>query len=60
MISSLNEDFTNIKIEIRDDGLANVRFTQQYQSDSYKDEVKKIVTVKMINNKWLIMRERVL
>ena len=50
---------TNIKIEIRDDGLANVRFTQQYQSDSYKDEVKKIVTVKMINNKWLIMRERV-
>jgi len=51
---------TNIKIEIRDDGLANVRFTQQYQSDSYKDEVKKIVTVKMINNKWLIMRERVL
>ena len=51
---------TNIKIEIRYDGLANVRFTQQYQSDSYKDEVKKIVTVKMINNKWLIMRERVL
>ena len=48
-----------MKVDFREEGLAKVTFKQEYQSDTYSDNVNKEMTVKMINNEWLITRERV-
>ena len=50
---------SNVEIEFREGGVAKVFFTQEYQSDTYSDKVNKDITLKLIDNKWLIMRERV-
>ena len=46
-------------VDFRGEDLAKITFRQKYQSDTYSDEVNKEITVKMINDKWLITRERV-
>ena len=50
---------TNVVVDFRGEDLAKITFRQEYQSDTYSDEVNKEITVKMINDKWLITRERV-
>ena len=50
---------SNISINFRGENLAKVSFEQEYQSDTYRDKVNKEITLKMIDNKWLITRERV-
>ena len=50
---------TNVVVDFRGKDLAKITFRQKYQSDTYSDEVNKEITVKMINDKWLITRERV-
>ena len=50
---------SDIRVDFREEGLAKVTFEQEYQSDTYSDKVNKEMTVKMINNEWLITRERV-
>ena len=50
---------TNVVVDFRGGDLAKITFRQKYQSDTYSDEVNKEITVKMINDKWLITRERV-
>ena len=50
---------SNISINFRGENLAKVYFEQEYQSDTYRDKVNKEITLKMIDNKWLITRERV-
>ena len=50
---------TNVVVDFRGEDLAKITFRQKYQSDTYSDEVNKEITVKMINDKWLITRERV-
>ena len=49
----------NVVVDLRGEDLAKITFRQKYQSDTYSDEVDKEITVKMINDKWLITRERV-
>jgi murein L,D-transpeptidase YafK len=49
----------NVVVDLRGEELAKITFRQKYQSDTYSDEVNKEITVKMINDKWLITRERV-
>jgi septal ring factor EnvC (AmiA/AmiB activator) len=49
----------NVVVDLRGEDLAKIIFRQKYQSDTYSDEVDKEITVKMINDKWLITRERV-
>ena len=49
----------NMVVDLRGEDLAKITFRQKYQSDTYSDEVNKEITVKMINDKWLITRERV-
>ena len=49
----------NVVVDLRGEDLAKITFRQKYQSDTYSDEVNKEITVKMINDKWLITRERV-
>ena len=50
---------SNISINFRGENLAKVSFQQEYQSDTYRDTVNKEITLKMIDNEWLITRERV-
>ena len=50
---------SNISINFRGENLAKVSFEQEYQSDTYRDKVNKEITLKMIDNEWLITRERV-
>ncbi len=50
---------SNVKIDFRGEGLAKVLFVQEYKSDTYSDKVNKEITLKFIDNKWLITRERV-
>ena len=49
----------NVVVDLRGKDLAKIIFRQKYQSDTYSDEVNKEITVEMINDKWLITRERV-
>ena len=48
---------SNISINFRGENLAKVSFEQEYQSDTYRDKVNKEITLKMIDNEWLITRE---
>ena len=50
---------SNMSFNFRGENLVKVSFEQEYQSDTYRDKVNKEITLKMINNKWLITRERV-
>ena len=50
---------SNISINFRGENLAKVSFEQEYQSDTYRDKVNKEITLKMIDNEWLITRERI-
>ena len=50
---------SNMSINFRGENLAKVSFEQEYQSDTYRDTVNKEITLKMIDNEWLITRERV-
>lgn len=47
----------DVEIEVFDDTTARVRFTQIYQSDSYRDQVNKILLFKKSNMQWKIMQE---
>jgi len=51
---------SNVEIDFRGEGLAKVLIVQKYQSDTYSDKVNKEITLKFVDNKWLITRERVL
>jgi hypothetical protein len=49
-----------VEIDFRGEELAKVLIVQKYQSDTYSDKVNKEITLKFVDNKWLITRERVL
>ena len=51
---------SNVEIDFRGEELAKVLIVQKYQSDTYSDKVNKEITLKFVDNKWLITRERVL
>lgn len=45
-------------VEMRGDDLAQVTFLQAYQSDVYRDEVRKSIYVKRVGQEWKIVSER--
>ncbi|MCP4598302.1 tetratricopeptide repeat protein [Neptuniibacter sp.] len=51
-------ELSNISIELLRDNLAEVRFDQNYQSNTYSDSVKKRVMMVKTNGQWKISLER--
>lgn len=51
-------ELSNISIELLRENLAEVRFDQKYQSNTYIDSVKKRVMMVKTNNQWKISLER--
>ena len=49
---------SNLKISMRGENYAKVNFMQIYQSDSYKDRIKKELFLEKINDEWLIIKEK--
>ena len=49
---------SNLKISMRGENYAKVNFMQTYQSDSYKDRIKKELLLEKINGEWLIIKEK--
>ena len=49
---------SNLKISMRGENYAKVNFMQTYQSDSYKDRIKKELFLEKINGEWLIIKEK--
>jgi hypothetical protein len=43
---------------MRGENYAKVYFMQTYQSDSYKDRIKKELFLEKINAEWLIIKEK--
>ena len=43
---------------MRGENYAKVNFMQIYQSDSYKDRIKKELFLEKINGEWLIIKEK--
>ncbi len=49
---------SNLKISMRGENYTKVNFMQTYQSDSYKDRIKKELLLEKINGEWLIIKEK--
>lgn len=47
----------DVEIEVFDDTTARVRFTQIYRSNTYRDQVNKVLLLKKSNMQWKIMQE---
>ena len=48
---------SGLKIDMRGENYAKVSFMQKYQSDTYKDRMKKELLLQKINEVWLIIKE---
>jgi len=51
---------SDIKVNQYGENLADVDFIQNYQSNTYTDEVKKQLSMQNIDNQWLIIKEKVI
>ncbi len=51
---------SDIKLRPRDDGTLTATFVQEYRSNTYKDRVKKSITLIGEDDRWLIKAERTL
>jgi len=51
-------ELNNISVKILRDNLAEARFDQHYQSDNYKDAVKKRLMLVKVDDQWKISLER--
>ena len=49
--------FSDIKVRNNNNESVDVFFTQEYQSGSYKDTGRKVLSLKKINGRWLISQE---
>jgi len=47
----------NPNVKMLDPSMAELEFSQKYRSDSFRDNVKKVILMKKINGKWQIVRE---
>ncbi len=51
-------DIADVEVTVQGPGQAQAIFSQKYQSDTYDDEVVKIMLLRKINNTWYIVAER--
>ncbi|MEE8321234.1 MAG: hypothetical protein V3R68_05275, partial [Gammaproteobacteria bacterium] len=51
-------EVSSINVVFNDNGRVRVRFSQKYQSDTYKDRTKKEIMMNKTDGKWLIVKER--
>ena len=51
---------SDLKINQYEENYADVEFTQNYQSDTYTDEVKKRLSMQKVDEQWLIVKEKVI
>lgn len=51
-------ELANVKTTILDSKTAKVTFNQSYQSNTYKDQTNKQLTLTRINGQWLIVKEQ--
>lgn len=56
--SFIKVTLSNVKINLHGKDYAEIRFTQGYQSDTYRDKVKKEILMRKVDGKWLITHER--
>ena len=56
--SFIKVTLANTKIESLGPNHINVEFSQNYQSDSYSDDVRKLISLQKIDDQWLITREK--
>jgi hypothetical protein len=48
-----------VELEELEPGRSRVRFVQAYESDSYRDVVRKVLDLELTERGWKILRERV-
>jgi len=53
-------NLSDIKINHHQDNLADIEFMQHYQSNTYSDTVKKMLSMQKIEGEWLIVAENVI
>ncbi|MFL2555575.1 MAG: hypothetical protein ACJ0Q4_01795 [Gammaproteobacteria bacterium] len=51
-------NLSDTKIILRDSSHADVEFTQNYQSSNYVDDVRKLISMQRVDDRWLITREK--
>ena len=51
-------NLSDTKIILRDSSHADVEFTQNYQSTNYVDDVRKLISMQRVDDRWLITREK--
>ncbi len=56
--SFISVDITNPEITLHGNEHASISFSQNYQSDSYSDQVDKTLLMKNVEGRWLIVEER--
>ena len=56
--SFIKVTLADTKIESLGANHINVEFSQNYQSDSYSDDVRKLISLQKIDDQWLITREK--
>ena len=56
--SFIKVTLADTKIESLGPNHINVEFSQNYQSDSYSDDVRKLISLQKIDDQWLITREK--
>ncbi len=54
----INVILSDVKINMYNSRLAEITFTQSYQSDTYSDKVRKIVSMHNMEGDWLIIKEK--
>lgn len=54
----LNVDISDITVQLVSDTAAKASFTQQYQSNLYRDSGKKSMEFKLVDGRWLITSEQ--
>jgi len=54
----ISVDVIRPKVVIHGDEHAQVEFSQNYQSDTYQDEINKVLLMKNSNGRWLIVEEK--
>ena len=56
--SFIKVTLANTEIKSRGPNHVNVEFSQSYKSDSYSDDVRKLISFQRINDQWLITEEK--
>jgi len=57
---SIQLSLTNVSLRSTKQGLFTVTFTQNYESDTYKDVTNKRLDFKLIDGQWYIVSEKTL